>query len=124
MVIANLPTARPDHARALAHYALDLRKAIEGKTFAGHPIKLRMGFHSGAVVAGVIGRKRFAYDLWGGTVNIAARIQQTAEPGEIRISDAARKLLGPEFSRRSATRSELRGIGVMRMWRLDRHVTE
>ncbi|TIU88525.1 MAG: adenylate/guanylate cyclase domain-containing protein, partial [Mesorhizobium sp.] len=118
MVVAGLPAARSDHAEALAHYALELRKAVKHERFAGEPIRLRIGIHSGPIVAGVIGKRRFAYDLWGETVNLAARIQTSAEPDEIRISDATRKLLGPNFPCDPLEETELRGTGRVRMWRL------
>ncbi|MER8594317.1 MULTISPECIES: adenylate/guanylate cyclase domain-containing protein [unclassified Mesorhizobium] len=118
MVVAGLPTARSDHAEALAHYALELRKAVKRERFAGEPIRLRIGIHSGPIVAGVIGKRRFAYDLWGDTVNLAARIQTSAEPDEIRISDATHQLLGPNFACDPLQETELRGTGRVRMWRL------
>ncbi|SFO65849.1 Adenylate cyclase, class 3 [Mesorhizobium sp. NFR06] len=118
MVVAGLPTARADHAQALARYALELRKAGSRERFAGEPLRLRIGIHSGPIVAGVIGKRRFAYDLWGETVNLAARIQTSAEPDEIRISDATYQLLGPGFVCDPLAETELRGTGRVRMWRL------
>ncbi|WP_139032271.1 adenylate/guanylate cyclase domain-containing protein, partial [Mesorhizobium amorphae] len=118
MVVAGLPTARSDHAEALAHYALELRKAGKRERFAGEPLGLRIGIHSGPIVAGVIGKRRFAYDLWGDTVNLASRIQTSAEPDEIRISDATHELLGPDFACDPLAETELRGTGRVRMWRL------
>ncbi|TPK67516.1 adenylate/guanylate cyclase domain-containing protein [Mesorhizobium sp. B2-4-15] len=118
MVVAGLPVARSDHAEALAHYALELREVGRRERFAGEPLRLRIGIHSGPIVAGVIGNRRFAYDLWGDTVNLAARIQKSAEPDEIRISDATHKLLGPNFARDPLGETELRGTGRVRMWRL------
>jgi adenylate cyclase len=118
MVVAGLPAARPDHAEALAHYALELRNACERENFAGEPLTLRIGIHSGPIVAGVIGHRRFAYDLWGDTVNLASRIQTSAEPKEIRISDSTHKLLGPNFACDPLAETELRGAGRVRMWRL------
>ncbi|KQY26694.1 adenylate/guanylate cyclase domain-containing protein [Rhizobium sp. Root482] len=118
MVVAGLPTARSDHAEALAHYALALRKAVMRERFAGEPLRLRIGIHSGPIVAGVIGKRRFAYDLWGETVNLASRIQTSAEPDEIRISDATHQLLRPKFACEPLEERELRGAGRVRMWRL------
>ncbi len=118
MVVAGLPTARSDHAKALTRYAVELRKAVKRERFAGEPIRLRIGIHSGPIVAGVIGKRRFAYDLWGETVNLASRIQTSAEPDEIRISDATRQLLGPKFSCDPLEETELRGAGRVRMWRV------
>ena len=118
MVVAGLPQARSDHAEALAQFALELRAAGARESFGGEPLMLRIGIHSGPIVAGVIGKKRFAYDLWGDTVNLAARIQTSAEPNEIRISDATRKLLGQNFACDALAEAELRGAGRVQMWRL------
>ena len=63
MAAAGVPEASPIHAETLARYALDLRAAVQGETFAGQPLKLRIGIHSGPAVAGVIGRNRFVYDF-------------------------------------------------------------
>jgi adenylate cyclase len=118
MVVSGLPVARPDHARALAHFALNIRNAGGRLSFGDVPLRLRIGIHSGPIVAGVIGKRRFAYDLWGDTVNLAARIQTSAEPDEIRISDATHKLLGPGSACDPLGEIELRGAGRVEIWRL------
>ena len=118
MVVAGVPVARPDHAEALAHFAIELRRAGKSESFGGEPLTLRIGIHSGPIVAGVIGKKRFAYDLWGDTVNLAARIQTSAEPDEIRISDATHQLFRQDFACDPLAEVELRGAGRVRMWRL------
>lgn len=118
MVVAGLPVSRPGHADALAQFALELRQAGARESFGGEPLRLRIGIHSGPIVAGVIGKRRFAYDLWGDTVNLAARIQTSAEPDEIRISDATHKLFGQEFACDLIPEMELRGAGRVQMWRL------
>jgi class 3 adenylate cyclase len=117
---AGLPEPSPDHAETLARYALDLREAMEGKTFADAPLKLRIGIHSGPAVAGVIGLSRFAYDLWGDTVNVASRIQRAAKPDEIQLSDVTRELLDAKFICTAAGEVETRGAARVGVWRLDR----
>jgi len=94
MVAAGVPTARPDHARALALMALDMLEAMrsaEDVRDLGH--ELRVGINSGPVVAGVIGRKRFLYDLWGDAVNTASRMESHGTPGRIQITRATYELL-------------------------------
>jgi adenylate cyclase len=118
MVVAGLPVSRPGHAEALAHFALELRKAGARESFGDEPLRLRIGIHSGPIVAGVIGKRRFAYDLWGDTVNLAARIQTSAEPDEIRVSDATYKLFGQKFACDPLPEMELRGAGRVQMWRM------
>ena len=82
MVAAGVPTPRPDHARALALMALDMLDAMRSSDEVGHlGLELRIGINSGPVVAGVIGRKRFLYDLWGDAVNTASRMESHGTPG-------------------------------------------
>ena len=95
---------------------------MEGEVFAGAPLKLRIGIHSGPAVAGMIGRSRFAYDLWGDTVNVASRIQHAAKPDEIQLSNATRELLGANFSCTQVGDVETRGAGRVGVWRLDRRL--
>jgi class 3 adenylate cyclase len=120
MAAAGLPEPSSSHAETLARYALDLREAMEGETFADAPLKLRIGIHSGPAVAGVIGLSRFAYDLWGDTVNVASRIQHAAKPDEIQLSDATRELLDAKFCCTATGEVETRGAGRVGVWRLDR----
>src|SRR5919201_406859 len=82
MVAAGVPTPRPDHARALALMALDMLEAMRSADEVAHlGFELRVGINSGPVVAGVIGRKRFLYDLWGDAVNTASRMESHGAPG-------------------------------------------
>jgi class 3 adenylate cyclase len=120
MAAAGLPEPSSSHAETLARYALDLREAMKGETFADAPLKLRIGIHSGPAVAGVIGLSRFAFDLWGDTVNVASRIQHAAKPDEIQLSDATHELLDAKFCCTAAGEVETRGAGRIGVWRLDR----
>jgi adenylate cyclase len=84
MVVGGLPTPRPNHAEAVADMALDMQKAhfeVNGK-----PLRIRIGIHTGPVVAGVIGTRKFSYDLWGDTVNTAGRMQSHGLGGRIQIT--------------------------------------
>ena len=87
MVVGGLPTPRADHAEAVAEMALDMLSALRGSVRAtGSLLTLRIGLHSGPVVAGVIGTTKFSYDLWGDTVNIASRMEATGVNGRIHVS--------------------------------------
>jgi class 3 adenylate cyclase len=94
MVAAGVPTSRPDHAEAIAKLALDMRDAfLDFRREHGLDVGFRIGAHSGSVVAGVIGARKFAYDLWGDTVNVASRMESQGIPNEIQISAETRALL-------------------------------
>lgn len=98
MVVSGLPTPREDHAEAIAQMALDMKLALEEfKTETNQNVSLRIGIHSGAVVAGIIGTKKFIYDLWGDTVNTASRMESHGLPDCIQISAATCELLSDKY---------------------------
>ena len=86
--------------------------------WADRALELRIGINSGPVVAGVIGRKRFLYDLWGDAVNIADRMQTHGTPGRIQVTRATYELLKDEFVLESRGTIEVRGKGEMETWYL------
>ena len=114
MVAAGLPTPRPDHADAVAAFALRMCEtlaAIEARHQRG--LQLRVGVHTGPIVAGVIGHRKFAYDLWGDTVNVAARMESHGIPGRVQISAATREALGDRFVVEERGTIEVKGKGAM-----------
>jgi adenylate cyclase len=98
MAVAGIPTPRPNHARTATKLALDMIKAA-GRLHSRLPVpfSIRVGLHSGPVMAGVIGTSRFAYDVWGDTVNIAARMEAASQPNRVLTSAATAKVLGGDF---------------------------
>ena len=87
MVVGGVPEPREDHAQAIATLALEMQRAIESFNQAhNQQFQLRIGINTGPVVAGVIGRQKFAYDLWGDTVNVASRMESHGEPGKIQVT--------------------------------------
>ena len=119
MVAAGVPTPRPDHARALALVALDMLDAMrEHDELAALGLELRIGINSGPVVAGVIGRKRFLYDLWGDAVNTASRMESHGAPGRIQITRATYDLLAGEFECESRGTIFVKGKGEIEAWYL------
>jgi class 3 adenylate cyclase len=116
MVVAGIPTPRPDHAQAIARMGIDMLKAL-AEYRAEHGIEtleIRIGIHTGAVVAGVIGRKKFIYDLWGDTVNTASRMESQGVPGRVHVShDTAEILRGSGFELEPRGSVDIKGKGTM-----------
>ena len=119
MAAAGVPTPRPDHAQALASLALDMVAAMHADDDVGHlGLQLRVGINSGPVVAGVIGRKRFLYDLWGDAVNTASRMESHGTTGRIQITRATYELLADEFHCEPRGTIAVKGKGAMEVWYL------
>jgi class 3 adenylate cyclase len=114
MVAGGIPEWREDHAEAIADMALAMRSEvgrIESET--GLVLQLRIGIDSGPVVAGVIGRAKFIYDLWGDTVNTASRMESHAVPGTIQVTERAFERLSPSYELRPRSAIEVKGKGSM-----------
>ncbi|HEX5466024.1 MAG TPA: adenylate/guanylate cyclase domain-containing protein [Candidatus Limnocylindrales bacterium] len=119
MAAAGIPTPRPDHARTLGLMALDMLAAVREQGAVGSlGFELRIGINSGPVVAGVIGRKRFLYDLWGDAVNTAGRMQTEGIPGRVQITRATYELLKEEFVCEPRGIIAVKGKGEMETWYL------
>jgi adenylate cyclase len=98
MVAGGISFPRPDHAEASAELALEMQTEIARLNREyGTSVRLRIGICTGPVVAGVIGRKRFAYDLWGETVNLACRLEATGEAGKIQIAESTHERLNDKY---------------------------
>ncbi len=114
LVAGGLLLARPDHAEASAHLALEMRTALEQLNAQYDiSIQIRISLHTGPVVAGVIGRKKYAYDLWGDTVNIACRLESLTEPGAIQVSESTFERLRDKFRFAGARTLYLKGRGQL-----------
>jgi adenylate cyclase len=119
MAVAGVPNPSPDHARRAALLALDMREAVATSAVGdGFVLELRIGINSGPVIAGVIGSKRFLYDLWGDAVNTASRMESQSTPGEIQITRATYELLKDEFVCRRRGTIVVKGKGRMETWYL------
>ena len=119
MVCAGLPVPRPDHAEAIADMALGMRGALEehNREF-GSELKIRIGINTGPVVAGVIGLKKFIYDLWGDTVNLASRLESYGVPDGIQVSAATWARLRERYDFVARGPLEVKGIGQVQAYLL------
>jgi adenylate cyclase len=120
MAAAGVPEPVADHARRAAFLALDMRDMVMTSPLADGPgLQLRIGINSGPVVAGVIGTKRFLYDLWGDAVNTASRMESHGTAGEIQITRATYELLRDEFVCRRRGTIPVKGKGEMETYYLE-----
>jgi class 3 adenylate cyclase len=117
MVVGGLPMYRPDHAEAIADMALEMQIAIQKfVSDLNEPFVLRIGINTGAVVAGVIGIKKFIYDLWGDTVNVASRMESHGVAGSIQISSATHEVLKNKYNFTDRGKIKVKGRGEMQTY--------
>lgn len=119
MVVSGVPELRDDHVEALANLALDMSKAVRDlRDPNGQPVPLRMGMAAGPVVAGVVGARRFFYDVWGDAVNVASRMETTDPEGRIQVPQDVYERLRDRFVLEERGDVEVKGKGVMHTWYL------
>jgi adenylate cyclase len=119
MVVSGVPEPRPDHAEALACLALDMAAAVADlKDPQGRAVPLRIGLASGPVVAGVVGARKFFYDVWGDAVNVASRMETTDVEGRIQVPEDVYERLNHAYVLEERGEVEIKGKGTMRTWYL------
>jgi adenylate cyclase len=117
MVASGVPRPRPDHAGALARLALDMRAYLDSRPRRnGRRVDFRIGINSGPVIGGVIGRKKFVYDLWGDAVNTASRMESHSLPGKIQVTQATYELIQDDFRFEPRGMTQVKGKGEMQTW--------
>ncbi|KVX70408.1 adenylate/guanylate cyclase domain-containing protein [Burkholderia stagnalis] len=117
MAAAGLPEPVADHAARAAHMALDMIDAMARfNALRGGDLQLRIGINSGEVVAGVIGKRKFIYDLWGKAVNLASRMESQGVAGRVQVTDATRERLGAAFVCEARGTIAAKGIGELNTW--------
>jgi adenylate cyclase len=120
MVVAGVPEPREDHALLALEMALAMHAAVADEPpVDGRQLEIRIGLASGPLVAGVIGERKFSYDLWGDTVNTAARMESSGLPGCIQVTDETRRLLDGRYPFERRDGIEIKGKGLMSTWTLD-----
>jgi class 3 adenylate cyclase len=119
MVASGLPRPREDHAQALASLALDMTEFVNTLPARnGDDVNIRVGINSGSVVAGVIGKRKFQYDVWGDMVNTASRMESHGTPGRIQVTDRTYALLKDAFDFEQRGCIDIKGKGEMNTWYL------
>jgi adenylate cyclase len=120
MAAAGLPIPLPDHAIRTAHMALDMLDAMDQfNKQSGYQLKVRIGINSGAVVAGVIGKRKFLYDLWGDVVNTASRMESHGVSGRIQLTESTLQRLGKPFLFEERGEIYVKNKGAMHTWFLN-----
>ncbi len=122
MMAGGVPIQREDHALAVTHAAFEMIDFLnEFRERTGSELNMRIGVHSGLVIAGVIGVRKFTYDLWGDTVNVASRMESTGQPGRVHVSPQTAALIGSEYELEARGKIEVKSLGEVETYFVNRH---
>lgn len=116
MAASGVPQPRADNARVLVRMALEIRECVAQHEFGGQRLALRIGINSGPIVAGVIGRRKFIYDLWGDAVNVASRMESTGREGAIQVTRGTFERIKDQFVCEAMGTVNVKGKGAIEVW--------
>ncbi|WRH69119.1 MAG: adenylate/guanylate cyclase domain-containing protein [Planktothrix sp. GU0601_MAG3] len=117
MVVGGIPISKPNHAQAIAEMALEMQQIIKKFRYSDNQLlNLRIGINTGPVVAGVIGLKKFSYDLWGDAVNIASRMESQGIPGQIQVTQTTYEKIKDSYLLEERGMILIKGKGEMRTY--------
>ncbi|MEM7160814.1 MAG: adenylate/guanylate cyclase domain-containing protein [Bacteroidota bacterium] len=116
MCVSGLPIQNPNHARDLVLAGLEFQAFVASKQGPDFPFTMRLGIHTGSVVSGIVGKKKFAYDIWGDAVNTAARMESKGEIGRVNVSEATYQIIKDEFECEARGAIEAKGKGKLNMF--------
>ncbi|WP_223423804.1 adenylate/guanylate cyclase domain-containing protein [Tateyamaria pelophila] len=119
MAASGIPAKRPDHAEIAVDFARSMIRRMGDSSVSQAGLQIRVGVHSGPVIAGLIGRTRSVYDVWGETVNLASRLESSGQAGKIHISDATRRSIGRHVAACQAHQHSVKGIGPITSYFID-----
>lgn len=125
MVVGGVPERSPIHCQQVARFALAAMKTVDQyNRDTGQNLQMRIGIHTGTVVAGIVGTRKYSYDLWGDVVNIASRLESTSLPGRIHVANAVRTRLLDDFELEERGQVEIRGLGSVQTFFLTQEKVE
>lgn len=124
LAVCGLPNANPQHAQQTVQAALEISDFMTSRKFSENAFKIRIGVHSGSVVAGIVGVKKFAYDIWGDTVNTASRMESNSEAGKVNISETTYQLVKEKFTCTPRGKINVKGKGEIDMYFVNRSFSE
>ncbi len=116
MAVGGLPVPDGQHCHKVASMAIEINEIIKTKYAEKYDLKIRIGIHTGKAVAGVIGNKKFSYDLWGDTVNVASRFEASGHPEKIHITEDVKNILANDFTFEDCGEIEIKGKGMMKSY--------
>jgi class 3 adenylate cyclase len=117
MLVGGVPDRSPTHCQQVADFAIAALAGLSDyASRLREPIQIRIGMHTGTVVAGIVGTQKFSFDLWGDVVNLASRLESTGVPGRIHVSDAVHGRLQDDYCFEARGEIELKGRGAIRTW--------